>query len=76
MTTRAKFVCNSVTKRKFWQKEPEFIYDAEFSAVGGNSEENKIFFAASPSGSIKLSQFNSDMFVPGKEYYIDFISTE
>lgn len=48
--TRAKFTCTEVSKRKGWG-ENEFHYAAKFSAVIGNSDENKIFFAATPSGS-------------------------
>jgi hypothetical protein len=73
-TTRAKFSCNSITKRKHWNvKEHEFNFDAEFTAVSSGSEEDKKFFAATPSGSIKISTIISDTFEVGKMYYIDFI---
>jgi hypothetical protein len=75
MTTRCKFVCTSV--RKFsaagWYTEPksEFMYEAEFMAVTGSSEENKKFFASTPTGSLKVSTVREDMFQPGKEYFLD-----
>lgn len=44
-------------------------------AVGGESDENKAFFAATPGGLISLSVVNAAaaaQFVEGAEYYIDF----
>lgn len=73
--TRAKFQCTAVTKRKGWSGAP-FVYEAEFSAVMGDSEENKAFFAASPSGNIKLGTVRSDHFEVGKSYYVDFTEAE
>lgn len=79
MRVRCKFVCTGVTKRKGWGGH-EFVYDAEFSAVTSNQsvseraipDENGIFFAATPSGSAKLSTVKSDHFEVGREYYLDF----
>jgi hypothetical protein len=71
MATKAKFMCQSVAKRVGWAQVP-FVYEAEFFAVGGDAPENKEFFAATPSGSIKLSTVRSDHFKPGKEYYVTF----
>lgn len=77
---RCKVKCVSVTKRldTCWdpisQKSGErFVYDAKFYPVSGGSEENKRFFASTPSGNIELSTIREDEFVPGKEYYIDFL---
>jgi hypothetical protein len=77
---RCKVKCVSVTKRldQSWdsltQKSYErFVYDAKFYPVSGGSEENKRFFASTPSGNIELSTIREDEFVPGKEYYIDFL---
>ena len=75
MKTRAKFKCNSVTKRQGWGNF-KFLYEATFSPVGGDSEENKSFFAATPSGTISLSTIKDDHFEVGKEYYIDFTVAE
>lgn len=73
MTTRAKFKCDSVTKTKHWNAaEQEFNYSARFTVVYGDSEENKKFFIATPSGTIEISTIVSDNFEPGKEYYVDF----
>lgn len=70
--TQCKFVCQSVTKRRHWdQNEKRFLFEAEFTAVSGGSEENRKFFEATPSGSIKIGIYKEDIFEPGKEYYLD-----
>lgn len=78
MTTRAKFKCHSVTKAsgEGYSGSPEWIYSADLQAVYGNSDENKKFFAATPSGQIKLSTLREDTFTPGKCYYVDFTEVE
>lgn len=74
-TVRCKFRCNSVSKRLDYgyQKptEPKFLFNYEFSAVTDGSEENKRFFAYTPSGSLNVGALREDLFEPGKEYYID-----
>lgn len=69
---KCRFRCDSVTKRKGWTKEIPFTYDAEFSVVCADTEENKKFFAATPSGNIKVATINQDVFEVGKEYNVDF----
>jgi hypothetical protein len=83
MNTRAKFTCFSVRKYRsdVWDNQTghsteRFLYDYEFNAVSGNSDENKEFFASTPSGSIKLSAVRNDLFEPGKSYYLDFSPAE
>ena len=71
MATRCKFTCLSVTKRKHWNKEHPFNYEAEFSAVTSGSDENDKFFAATPSGTLKVSTIVDDIFVVGNDYYLD-----
>jgi len=70
---RCKFICVAVTKRTPWNRgAPGFLYDAEFQPVtSGSSEENKAFFEATPSGSLKLATYKEDHFQPGLEYYIN-----
>ena len=70
-TTRCKFVCNKVTKQLGFNGHP-FVYGAEFGVVYGNSEENKKFFAATPSGNLTVGTAAQDVFEVGKEYYLDF----
>jgi hypothetical protein len=74
---RAKFMCSSVKKYKStrWvDNKPveDFLYEYEFYPVTGTSEENHKFFASTPSGSLKMAAVSDDLFVPGKEYYLDF----
>jgi hypothetical protein len=77
MSVRAKFRCSGITKREHWDKsQAAFTYDAEFHAVTGGSEENKAFFAATPTGNLKLSTVRADLFEPGKDYYLDFTPAE
>lgn len=75
MNTRTKFTCVGITKRTGWG-EHEFLYDAEFQVVTSDSEENKKFFAATPSGNIKVGTVKADHFEVGKTYYVDFTETE
>ncbi len=76
MKTTAKFTCQSKTQVKNWNANPEFIYGYKFSVVTGTSEENKQFFASTPGGTIELSAVRDDLFVPGKDYYLDFSPAE
>lgn len=73
---RAKFVCQGVTKRKHWNQDKGFLYDATFTPVTTGSEEDKAFWEATPAGSLSLSTIKADFFEPGKSYYLDFIVAE
>ncbi len=68
---RCMFVCNSITKKKRWDKQEGFLYEAEFSAISGKDEESKKFFEATPFGNLRVGTFNADLFIPGKSYYLD-----
>lgn len=68
---RAKFKCVSMEKVEGWNGN-KFHYNYRFMTVSGNSEENKSFFAATPSGDVKLTAVRADLFEVGKEYYLDF----
>ena len=81
MKITAKFSCNSVRKYKDtrWdggQPKSGFLYEYEFYPVTGGgtaSDENKSFFASTPSGNLKMSAVGDNLFEPGKEYYLEFI---
>ena len=78
MTTRAKFKCHSVTKSsgEGYSGSPEWVFDADLQAVYGNAPENAAFFAATPSGQIKLRTLREDTFKPGAFYFVDFTEAE
>lgn len=80
---RAKFKCTSVLKQLWgtnnletgkWEQKPAFTY--RFQVVSSGSDENKQFFASSPSGSIELQALREDLFELDKEYYLDFTPAE
>lgn len=70
---RAKFVCESVTNY-------EGSKTAKLRAVYGTEVENADFTKYTPSGSIEVNLTNDapadGVFVPGKNYYVDFIAVE
>lgn len=74
MTVRAKFKCTSIDRRQGWGEFKE-IQQITLQPVTQNSEENKAFYAASPSGQIVLGCANAEaakQFDLGKEFYVDF----
>jgi hypothetical protein len=78
-TVRAKFYCTSITKYIGFTQNPETgkyeaapAFNYKFQAVTSGSEENKKFFASTPSGTIELSALREDLFELNKEYYLDF----
>jgi len=74
-SVRAKFKCVAEKKYEGWGRAVEprpFFYDYEFQAATSGSDENKAFFAATPTGNIHLSTLIGGTFEVGKEYYIDF----
>lgn len=76
MSVIAKFRCNGITKTDHWEKEKGQLASINLSAVvGDDSEENKKFFAATPSGTINLGTVNPaayDQFEEGEDYYVTF----
>lgn len=73
--TRAKFTCYEVGRRIGWGNF-EFVFAAKFHIVSSGSEENKLFFASTPSGIIEMTTIRSDHFEVGKDYYVDFTLAE
>lgn len=80
-TVRAKFYCISITKQfgGGYNDEGKYVnmvvYGYRFQAVTGGpgaDEENKKFYASTPSGTIELQAVRDDFFEIGKEYYLDF----
>ena len=71
-TVRCKFTCQSKKQYVGWGTN-KTLYEYEFTAVTTGSDENKAFFAATPSGSLKVSTVTDDRFIVGAEYYIDLV---
>lgn len=75
MTVRAKFKVQSITRNLHWEPSKGEVHTIKLAPVGGNSEENKAFYSATPGGSIDLQTVNEvagNQFELGKEYYVDF----
>jgi hypothetical protein len=72
-TVRCKFRCNEVVKREAqpYNQPSYFTYAYKFSAVYSDTPENKKFFDATPFGGLEVGAFRDDLFMPGKEYYLD-----
>jgi len=72
-TVRAKFKVASITEHEGG------IKTAKLQAVSSGSPENNEFFKWTPSASIELSTMNpvaAEQFVPGKQFYVDFIAAD
>jgi len=68
--TRAKFKCVEVTQMEYGNK-------AKFLVVTNDNLENASFFKMTPYGSIEMGTLNPNIvFIPGREYFIDFTLSE
>ncbi len=78
MKVRAKFKCVEIKKSMggTYDSTGKYVtgvlHGYRFNPVGSDSEENKKFFASTPSGLIELHSVRDDLFELGKEYYLDF----
>jgi hypothetical protein len=70
--TRCKVRCDKVSETN----NGTSLHEAYFEAAFKDSKENKEFFAFTPMISISLGVVKEQKFVPGKEYYVDFIEAE
>lgn len=75
--TRAKFFLVSKTEYAI-QNVGRQSFSLEFQPVYGDTEENKKFWHATPSGLLKLhvKPEVAELFEPGKQYYIDITPAE
>jgi hypothetical protein len=79
MAVRAKFIVNSIERKKHWDHTKGETQTIKLTPVTSGSEENKAFYDATPSGSIDLMLLNEDagkQLELGKEYYVDFTPAE
>lgn len=66
--TRCKFICNS--KREY--KTGDIVaFDYAFSAVYGDSPDNKEFWHYTPAGQLNVSVVKDGTFEVGKSYFLD-----
>lgn len=84
MSVRAKFVVNQIERSQNGGYRENGQYDSSLKTevstikllpVSGGSEENKKFFAWTPTGEIQLGTINPEaakQFELGKAYYVDF----
>jgi hypothetical protein len=73
MRVKAKFKVDSVTKHQ-WGGETAKLFPV-YEGATANTEEDKHFSDATPSGSIELTITNKDVhghFVPGESHYVTF----
>lgn len=79
-TVRAKFKVTRIERSEFGGgKEVQTIVLLPVYGGNGASEENRKFYAATPSGEIKLGTVNAEAaacFDLGKEFYVDFTPAE
>lgn len=75
MDIRVKFTCTEVT-RMIGSKYDDngkygsgIVYNYKFNVVSSGSEDNKKFFASTPTGNMQFSSVRDDLFEVGKEYY-------
>jgi hypothetical protein len=76
MSVRAKFRVGGIRRFIMGGKE---VQSVELHPVTGGTDENKTFFAATPSGKIELGCVNleaASQFELEKEYYVDFCPAE
>lgn len=74
--TRCKFTCTSKREHKHWDRAKPNLYEYEFTAVTSGSNENSQFFAATPSGSLKVSTVLDGSFEVGADYYLDLSASD
>lgn len=82
MSVRAKFIVTDIQSAGWGNDQGDVVNITLFpvgGAAGGESEENKAFFAATPGGYITLGVVNeraAAQFEVGKAYYVDFTPAE
>lgn len=74
MTVRCKFLVQSVTRSKNWDRSKPDLFTVKLGVVSSGSPENAAFYASTPSGSIEFSSINESaaLSLPlGEEVYVD-----
>lgn len=71
---RAKFVVCSISRSQYYRNHGE-MQTIKLTPVTDGSDEDKRFYASTPTGSIELGVLNKeagDRFELGATYYVDF----
>lgn len=71
MQVRAKFTVQQITRRH-GKSENQEVHTVEMWPVTGGCDENKYFFASTPTGKIELGTIKPNLFELNKTYYVDF----
>jgi len=74
MATRCKMKCTQVGEHDAGPGKK--TYSVKMYPVTGDSEENKKFFAYTPTGGLELATMNNRHFEVGKQYYVDITEAE
>lgn len=88
--TRAKFVCNVITRtmggryreeqgEQVWVPEPVITVEMTPVAADDDNPENKEFWDATPSGKLELQCVHEEAvkhLEVGKEYYLDIVPAD
>ena len=77
MSVTSEVVCKFVfsAMKTYLDYKKRKVYDLEFHPVAGDTEENKKFWEATPSGIFQFQTINEEaakMFQFGHEYYVTF----
>jgi hypothetical protein len=79
MSVRAKFKVDEIRQHSWSLGLGKDVRTVVLVPVTSGSEENKAFYAATPSGKIELATINAEaaaQFKIGSEVYIDFTSAD
>lgn len=74
VSVRCKFIVQSVTRSKNWDKSKPDLYSVKLGVVTSGSPENAAFYAATPGGTIEFTSINESaaLSLPlGEEVYVD-----
>lgn len=79
MAVRCKFLVQSVTRSKNWDRSKPDLFTVKLGVVSSGSPENAAFFASTPSGTIEFTSINeaaANALPLGGEVYVDLTPAE
>ena len=76
-TIRCKMTCDEMKVTKSHGQNQPHMFSYELVPVIGDSPENKSFWEYTPSGVLRIEcSSQKDLFIQGKEYYVDISLAE